>query len=208
MNMKKPLLALFSLSAVLLPAISAIATPPPAVYKAADGEIVMHTGLSPSEQVDVEYPNIPATRKLKADYCGLVTIPNSDSQPIGSTVTIDGGSPISVSSLPIQTKPPCVNNTLQESRTSNFKLSNGSVIIVGKTPGISSTVSFDGSNTVRRVRANNCGFLTIRPTDALPIGTSIKLNGTTYTVSSLSTDKLPVCRSEDGMSVKYVPSTW
>lgn len=54
------------------------------------GEIIMHSGLAASEQVSVEYPNIPAVRKLKADYCGLVTVPTSAPQPISSTVTVDG----------------------------------------------------------------------------------------------------------------------
>lgn len=74
---------------------------------------------------------------------------------------------IDVSSLPMQTQPTCANNVLTESRTTNFKLANGSVVVVGKTPGITSTVLFDGANTKCSLRANNCGFLVARPSDSL-----------------------------------------
>lgn len=199
--------ALASVGGILLSAAAALAAPPPAVYKAMDGEIIMHSGLTPSEQVSVEYPNIPAVRKLKADYCGLVTVPTSATQPIGSTLTVDG-SQITVSSLPMQAKPACNNNVLSESRPTNFKLSNGSVVVVGKTPGMSSTVTFDGSNTKRVVRANACGVLVVRSTDALPIGSAIILNGSSQTVSGLQTDTMPLCRTDGNTSVRYNPANW
>lgn len=207
MSLLRRAAALAGVSGVLFSAVAALAAPPPAVYKTSDGQIIMHSGLSASQQVTVEYPNIPAIRKLKADYCGLVTVPTSATQPIGTTVTVDG-SQITVSSLPVQAKPTCNNNVLSESRPTNFKLSNGSVVVVGKTPGVSYTATFDGSNTKRVVRANACGVLVVRPTDALPIGSSIILNGTTQTVSSLQTDASPVCRTDGSTSIRYNPSTW
>jgi|GEM_PF-2104638 len=207
MSLVRRAAALAGVGGILFTAAAAFAAPPPAVYKTAAGEIVLHSGLTATQQVLVEYPNIPAARKIKADYCGLVTVPTSDSQPIGSTVTVDG-TQLTVSSLPVQTKPACSNNTLAESRTANFKLTNGSVVVVGKTPGITSTVLFDGANTKRSLRANGCGFLVVRPSDSLPIGSSLVFNSTSYTLSSLSTDSMPLCRTENGSAVRYNPATW
>ncbi|MGI0484892.1 hypothetical protein ACN4EK_05600 [Pantanalinema rosaneae CENA516] len=199
--------ALLTIASVLGTTFAAIAAPPPAVYKTTDGEVVMHSGLTANQQVAVEYPNIPAQRSLKADYCGMVTVPSSDTQPIGSTVTVDSTA-ITVSSLPVQTKPRCVNNVLAEARPANFKLSNGSVVVVGKTPGVTYTATFDGSNTVRQVRANSCGFMVVRPNATYPIGTSLNVDGTAYTVSSLVSDAVPLCRTANGTSVRYNPASW
>lgn len=205
----KKLWALGGIASVLLPWVTTIANaaPPPAVYKTADGEVIWHSGLSANQQVDVDYPNIPAKRKIKANFCGIVVVPNSATQPIGASLKV-GTDTITVSTLPVQTMPRCENNVLAESRPANFKLANGNVAVVGKTAGISYDVEFVGSSHSKSFRANNCGFLVIRPTAALPIGSSIVLNGTTHTVSSLVTEKEPVCRNDSGAAVRYDPASW
>lgn len=183
------------------------AAPPPPVYKTVDGEIVIHSGLTANQQVTIEYPDLPAKRNVRAGFCGTVTATNSDAQPIGAQIKVDGVT-IDVTSLPVQTMPRCENNLLAEARPANFKLQNGNVVVVGKTPGITSVVEYVGAATARTARANNCAFLVIRSSDDRPIGSSIKLNGVSHTVASLPTDNLPMCRTIAGSSVRYNPSNW
>lgn len=193
--------------ATLGQSVAAIAAPPPAVYKTMEGEIVIHSGLTASQIVSVEYPNIPAKRNIKAGYCGTVTVPNTSAQPIGATVMVDNVT-IDVSTLPVQTLPRCENNVLVESRPANFKLANGNVVVVGKTAGITSVAEYVGSNFARNARANNCAFFVVRPTTNLPIGTEIKLNGVEHTVASLPVDYLPQCRNINNVATRYNPASW
>jgi len=57
---------------------------------------------------------------------------------------------------------------------------------------------------------NACDFAVIRNTTRRPLPAQIKINGTSYTLSTLTTADPPLCRRDTstGMSTKYVPDTW
>lgn len=156
--------------------------------------------LTPNQQV--QYSAGEASRKITANFCGLVVIPVPTGSTMPATLTVDGSS-VSTGSLPVQSVPSCVNNALSEARSANFKDANGRVVIVGKTAGIQSTVAYVGTPAVKNLTANACGYARIGNTTANPAPATFVYAGTNYTTASLTTTEPNRCVS--GKKFVYTP---
>jgi hypothetical protein len=183
--------ALAALTAVVFPLAAQ------AQFKDADGAIHIQN-LSAGQKISISSGEL--TKKITANFCGLVTvgIPTGQSMPASVMVGTDT---ITVASLPVQTVPRCVNNVLAETRSANFKDSNGRVIVVNKTPGTQYTVIYTGTPALKSYTANTCGLVKVSNTTNSPAPASFTYNGTAFTTSSLPTQTPAKCIS----GVKYVP---
>jgi len=76
-------------------------------YKDSVGTVYIK-GLTASSEHTVTYPDLPVTRNVKADNCGLIKLTNSSRQLIGSDTQINVNSnPFTVSSLDTVIAPGC-----------------------------------------------------------------------------------------------------
>jgi hypothetical protein len=204
-------LALLGLAAIALYAAPINAAPPPAVFKDDAGNVYVHTGVTAGSRVDVDLVGAPLTRKIRAGYCGQITLGPSTSVPnIGDSVTI-GGTVINLASLTVPANvPKCVGNAFDPPAAANFKTADGKYVLKGYTPGASYDVKFDDVPASANATVNGCSFATIRHTTKRPLPAQIKINGTAHTVASLPTANPPICRrnSETGVSTRYVPASW
>jgi len=141
-------------------------------------------------------------RKITANYCGLLIIPVPTGATMPASITVDG-SAVDTTSLTVQSVPTCTNNTLKESRTTNFKDANGRVILVGKTSGIQSTVLYNGVPAVKSLTANTCGYARISNSVANPAPADFTYNGQPYTTASLTVQTPNRCI--DGKKFVYTP---
>lgn len=81
--------AVLSVAAIALYAVPVNSAPPPAVFKDSGGNVYVHTGVTAGSRLDVDFVGAPLTRKIRAGYCGQLTLSPSASQPsLGNTVTI------------------------------------------------------------------------------------------------------------------------
>jgi hypothetical protein len=187
--------ALFAMSGFI--AISA-ASPAMAQFKDAEGNIHVQN-LTPGASATVLSGEL--TRKVTANFCGLVTVSVPTGQTMPATVQV-GADTITVATLPVQSVPRCVNSVLAEARPANFKDASGRVVVVAKTPGTQYDVVYTGLPATRTLTANACGFIRISNTASRPVPTSFTYNGTTYTTATLPTQNPGLCRS----GVKYLPA--
>jgi hypothetical protein len=189
---------------------------------------------SPGGEVSVTFVGADRTRRVSANACGLITLKDTTSAPLAGLKTVDGAV-VNQATLPVRLIPRCVNGVLEEPRTADFKTGLGDVVLV-KTPntsyeavleeprtadfktGLGDVVLVKTPNTsyeavytadvVRKVRANACGFASVRGSAASPLleTTSIKIgNGTTTTINAIATaPSEPVCRN----GVLYTPTSW
>jgi hypothetical protein len=187
---------------VSLAALSALSTMTPAFaqFKDADGNIHFQTGLSPSQKV--EYSAGELSRKITANYCGLVIVPVPTGASMPASITVDGTS-VDTATLPTQSVPQCVNNTLKEVRSVNFKDSTGRVIIVGKTAGVQSTVAYPGVPSLKSITANACGYARISNSTSNPAPATFTYGGQSYTTATLP-EQIPN-RCIDGKKFVYTP---
>ncbi len=204
-------LSLLSLGALALWAIPASAVVPPTVFKDANGNVYVHNGVTASARVEVSLIGVPLTRRIRAGYCGQITLSPSTSVPsLGDSVTINGTT-INLTTIATTTTPPsCTGNTFNPPTTTAFKLASGRVVLPGYTAGVAYNVQFNDLPSSANTTVNGCSFATIRNTTARPLPAQISINGMSYTVSSLTTADPPLCRRDaaTGISTKYVPSTW
>lgn len=177
------------------------------VYKTTDsGNTTVYISATPNSRVQVELGTIDRSTARIAGACGEVriSIPSSGSF---AGLKVDGQA-IDASALPTQTLPACNSGSFVEARAANFKTPNGQVVIVGKTPGSGVAISLPNEAT-RNVTINSCGFGTLRNSSTLTLPSSFQINGTSYTLSSLpDAGEPPVCRTSNGNSTGYVPSSW
>ena len=68
----------------------------------------------------------------------------------------------------------------------------GNMYITGLTPSTRAAVMYN-SPKIRNIATNACGLLSIRSSAAYPIGTTLHVNGTAITVSSLPDQAIPKC---------------
>jgi hypothetical protein len=165
-------------------------------------------GISPQQEATFSYPGTPKVSSARANLCGAVVVRGSGGVPITGTIKVDNVS-IDSSTLPTQLLPPCTNGSFAEPRTSNFKTSDGQVVVVGKTAN-----NFYGietpENAIRRVRANACGLVKVAPNARFTHVASQQVEISTVSVaasgpiSNLETRDAPICRG----SVVYVPASW
>lgn len=204
-------LSLLSLGASLLWAIPAHAVVPPAVFKDADGNVYVHSGVTAGARVEVSLVGVPLLRRIRAGYCGQITLsPSTSLASLGDSVTINGTS-INLTTIATDTTPPkCVGNAFDPATTTAFKESSGKVVIPGYTAGVVYNVRFNDVPSSANTTVNGCNFVTIRNTTARPLPGQIKINGMSYTVSTLTTASPPLCRRDatTGVSTKYIPSSW
>jgi hypothetical protein len=156
----------------------------------------------PGGEVSVTFVGADRTRRVAANACGLVTLKDTTSAPLAGLKSVDGV-PINQATLPVRLAPRCVNGVLEEARNADFKTGLGDVVLV-KTPNTSYEAIYM-ADVVRKVRANACGFASVRGTTASPLlgTTSIKVGmGSTTTIGAIATaSSEPVCRN----GVLYTP---
>ncbi|MUG92737.1 hypothetical protein F7734_09865 [Scytonema sp. UIC 10036] len=177
------------------------------VYKGVDGlyQVVVFSG-TPGSKITVSLGSVPKTTAKIVGSCGEVRI----SPPASGAFTglkVDGTA-VDASTLPSNTLPACSNGAFAEPRTANFKTPNNEVVIVGKTAGTAISIELP-QPSAKTVTVNACGFGQIKATATTPLPSTFSVGTTNYTVSSLpDASKPPLCRTANGISTGYVPSTW
>jgi len=190
----KRFLALAGVFGVLLSATSAIAAP----FLDNDGNIHFQEA-APNESITIQSGQL--SRKVTANYCGLLVVPVPTNFAMPASIQV-GADTIDTTTLPTQSVPHCLDNTLAESRPTNFKDASGRVVIIGKTSGISYQVNYPGIPSSRVIRANACGLARINNTTASPAPNTFSYNRQNFTTAALPTQTPSRCY--DG--IKFVPS--
>ncbi|MDF5726253.1 MAG: hypothetical protein PUP91_38610 [Rhizonema sp. PD37] len=179
------------------------------VYKATENNVTtVYLDGTAGSRVAVDLGQVSRTISRVAGACGQITI----SKPKGNNSFTDlkvDGTAIDYSALPTQTLPACKNGTLAEARSANFKTAHGQVVIVGKSPGASVSITVPAEAT-RNIAINNCGFGVLKASTGSTLPTSFKVNGTSYTLSSVvDAGHGPVCRrGASGTYSAYTPTNW
>jgi len=213
---KKRAIAISGALLALLSAVGpAIAATPPDVFKDKDGNVFVHGATSPGAglSLPVEYVGRGQESRLRSNYCGEVAITITSSRPaLGNSLTVldeQGTSNIDVAALPVETRPRCVGQNLEEPRTNDYKTPDGDVVLVGRTAGLYSEVSFNDLNYTSNRRANGCGFIQLSNTTRNPLPAQLVINSTNYTINTLTEADPPVCRgnSSNGYTL-YLPQSW
>lgn len=178
------------------------------VYKTVDatnGTTIYISGTANSKAL-VSLGTVDRSTARIAGACGelKISIPSSGSF---TGLKVDGMA-IDASSLSTQILPSCVSGTFAETRSTNFKTPNGQVVIVGKAPGSAVAITLPSDST-KNVSINGCGFGFFRALSGSTLPTTFDIGATSYTVASLSdAGEPPVCKTTNGVSTGYVPSTW
>lgn len=177
------------------------------VYKVLkDGATTVYISATANSKVQLELGSVERSTARIVGACGEVRI-SVPSSGVWDGLKVDGTA-IVASALSTQVLPACNGGTFAEPRTSNFKTPNGQIVIVGKTPGAAAAITLP-SDATRNLSINACGFGVLRSTTSTPLPDSFKLGSTDYTVASLSdAGEPPVCRTNNGISTGYIPSSW
>jgi hypothetical protein len=179
------------------------------VYKTFDSSTsttTVYISATANSRVPVALGSSDRSTARIAGACGelRISIPTSGSF---TGLKVDGMA-IDASALATQTLPACTNGTLAEMRSTNFKTPNGQVVIVGKTPSGAVAITLP-SETTRNVSINGCGFGILRASSGSTLPTTFDIGTSTYTLANLpDAGEPPVCKTTNGISTGYVPSTW
>lgn len=179
------------------------------VYKTVDpstSATTVYISATANSRVMVELGSIDRSTARIAGACGelRISIPSSGSF---AGLKVDGMA-IDASALSTQTLPACNSGTFAEARTANFKTPNGQVVIVGKTPNSAVAITLP-SEATRNVSINGCGFGILRASSGSTLPATFDIGTTSYTLASLpDAGDPPVCRTTNGVSAGYVPSSW
>ncbi|MFK0734227.1 MAG: hypothetical protein ACIWVG_24270 [Gloeotrichia echinulata HAB0833] len=198
--------ALSAIASSVMPA-SAIPYNNNSVYKAIDGnaQVVVFSGTAGSK-ISVNLGNSEKSTAKLVGACGEIRISPPASGDFAG-LKVDGNA-INAASLPTQTLPSCVNGSFSEMRNTNFKTANNQVVIVGKTPGASVSISIP-SVTTKSITINGCGFGVLKPNSNQSLPASFSVNSNNYTLSSLpNAGNPPICRTVNGTPYGYVPASW
>ncbi|PSN08509.1 hypothetical protein C7271_21370 [filamentous cyanobacterium CCP5] len=176
------------------------------VTRSNGSEAVILANRSPGERISVTFPGAVSSRRVTANPCGLIVLRSTSTVPISNLLSVDGAA-IDQTSLPTQLLPRCVDGTLEEARSNDFKTGAGEVVIV-KSPNTVYEASFSGGRS-RNVTANACGFASITSTSTYdltrPELDAFEVMGSPYQISTLPAAGLePVCRTGS----LYVPAAW
>lgn len=203
--------ALLGLAAIAFYAAPVDAAPPPAVFKDSTGNVYIHTGVTAGSRVSVDLVGAPLTRRIRAGYCGQITLSPSVSVPdLGDSVMV-GTTTVNLTTITTPaTLPRCTGNAFDPPAAGHFKTADGRYTLTGFNAGASYNVKFTDVPASGNATVNGCSFATIRNTTARPVPAQIKINGTAHTVASLPVANPPICRrnSETGVSTRYVPASW
>lgn len=190
--------ALIGLSVVSC--LSAI-SPAFAQFKDAQGNIHIQN-LTPAQKVAYEAGS-GLTKKVTTNFCGLLIIGNpSSTVPMPASIDVDGVA-TDTTTLPVFSVPSCTNNVLKDPRPANFKDATGRVVLVGKTPGVQSVVSYTGVPLTKSLTANACGYARISSSITNPAPATFTYLGTAYTTATLPV-QIPN-RCIDGNKFVYTP---
>lgn len=193
-NLYRRSIAIALTACSLFTATSALAAP----FKDSDGNIHFQD-LTAAQKISVQYGTY--TTKKTANGCGLVSISKPSSVATMPASIVVGTDTIDVASLPVQTTPKCTNNVLAEARSTNYKTSSGTVVVVGKTSGISYDVTFTGVPVTKTSTANACGFVKLTNSATKPAPTAFTYGGQSYDTASLPTQIPSRCYN----GIKFVP---
>lgn len=212
MNRKKlkQLVALAGLSMVAAPMMAqlgAIAAPTGFMTHKDSMKGDVYFGGTPNAELSVMVGGVEGKRNLTASACGIATLKPSTTRPIPATFKI-GVNTITVANLPTQLLPKCLTNgQLEESRTQNFKTSDGTVVIVGQAPSASITMTYD--DTIgRKVKMNACGFGKLTNSSTSPFAAAVTFTpagGSMLTYGAIAAQYPWLCR--EGVTYKPVVSS-
>jgi hypothetical protein len=179
------------------------------VYKATENGITtVYIDGTAGSKMAVDLGQVTKTTSKLATACGdvKISIPKGNTSYTG--LTVDGVA-IDYAALPIQTLPTCLNGQFTEARTANFKTAKGQVIIVGKTPNTSVSITVP-SDSLKNLAINGCGTGVLKAAKGTTLPATFTINGTSYTLASLpDAGHGPVCKkSSDGTYSAYTPSSW
>ena len=146
--------ALLSVAGILASSSVAFAQSIPAAFRDAQNNVYV-TGQSPSSSVSMTYQGLTRSRDYQANSCGWILLRPSATSPIPASFSA-GGATVTTASLPTQLLPGCNNGVAQETRSANFKTNEGTVVLVGQTPGGYVTIQ-SPTDKVRKATANACG---------------------------------------------------
>ncbi len=205
MNPNRKFLALAGLTLATAPTLMASAIAAPTgfmIHKDSKGAV--YFGGANNGTVTVMVGNLPQTKNLKVNACGIATIRPSTTRPVPASFLV-GTSSITPASLPTQLLPKCNTTTgaLEESRTANFKTAEGAVVLVGLTPNGSAVMTYTGEKE-RTVKLNACGFGRINNSTTKPFATNTTFTpagGSALTYSAIPTKSPFLCKND----VTYSP---
>ena len=197
--------ALLSVAGILASSSVAFAQSIPAAFRDAQNNVYV-TGQSPSSSVSMTYQGLTRSRDYQANSCGWILLRPSATSPVPDSFTA-GGATVTTASLPTQLLPGCNNGVAQETRSANFTTNEGTVVLVGQTPGGYVTIQ-SPTDKVRKATANACGVAkfsnstTYQHSDA----TQIRLTQATgvNTISELGRQDGLLCNR----NTLYVPASW
>jgi hypothetical protein len=131
---------------------------------------------------------------MRAGRCGQITLsPSPTISSLGNSVTING-KPINLTTIATSsTTPKCTGNAFTPATSSNFKMPNGKIILVGYSAGQSYDVFFSDLPNTFNTTVNGCAFAKIRPSSTRPLTSQITINGAAYNASDLTIAEPPVC---------------
>jgi hypothetical protein len=203
--MKKVVAAIFSIAAIALAPLSAIANG--FVTSAAGNKIFVFTGLTPDQSVPVTISGWPKDKNTAPNACGLTIIAPSTGGAI-LQIAPQSGMMIDATSLPVQAIPTCVGAALAEPRTANFRTATGQVVLIGQAASQVRIIQ----NITRNIKANGCGIARLSPPRRGFAG-GWWFEGTSFTFGEetlfaddlFGTEEKSICRTIGGQKVKYVP---
>ncbi|MBV9390016.1 MAG: hypothetical protein JOZ78_26635 [Chroococcidiopsidaceae cyanobacterium CP_BM_ER_R8_30] len=199
---------IFSLA---LTSLSADAAPPPAVFRDSAGNVYVHSGVNPNEHLKVGLIGQPYKKSIKAGACGQISIGTSTSMPsVGNTIVIDGTT-IDLTKIAVASSvPKCTNGVYTPTPSGNFQTAKGRYELVGYTAGQSYSVTFSDVPNHFNATVNGCGFAAIKSTANHPLSTASQLtiNGTAYTISTLTIADPPLCKKNGSTVTMYTPASW
>jgi hypothetical protein len=145
-------------------------------------------------------------RSVVADKCGMAVYPPSTKYPVAQLITAATGLNTSshnqdIASLPVQTIPTCnkVTGVLSETRDSNFKTVDGTIVKIDSPLGI--TKLYYEKRV--KAKANTAGLIKLKGS----IMSEFRIGTTTYSTATMPTvTALPIARMSGTAAVIYVPS--
>ncbi|BDI20962.1 MULTISPECIES: hypothetical protein [Nostoc] len=178
------------------------------VYKVMDATYgsTVYISATANSRVQVQLGSVDRSTARIAGACGelRISVPSSGSF---EGLKVDSMA-IDASALPTQVLPACTSGTFAEARTANFKTPNGQVVIVGKTPGSAVAITLP-STASRNVSINACGFGILRASSGSTLPDTFDIGTNSYTLASLAdAGDPPICRTTNGVSSAYIPSSW